>query len=85
MRGVLVAAALALAACSTLTPRDIANNRRDLVAKQVGCAPIDVKVLVVPEDKYGEPWIASCGDKNYVCTGEGHSWPPQFVVNCEYR
>lgn len=63
------AAALLLSACATISPEQVAQNRRELTAPKIGCAEVDVRV----EPDYTRErhdWEAWCRGEKFHCKAE---------------
>jgi hypothetical protein len=73
---------LVLVGCAMITPREVADNRRDLVAPKIGCLPVDTKVAV--EEDGAKPFKVSCKEKQYLCRGSVTGFPNTYVINCEH-
>lgn len=81
MRWIVVA--LVMTGCVTMDPRHVAQNRRDMTAPVIGCAPVDTIVPVTGPDVY--TWTATCrGGRTFACRGEVMGGVYQrFAVICD--
>ena len=65
---VLALTLVVLAGCATMDPRSVSQNRRDMSAPVIGCAPADT--VITSASPEATVWQARCSDRVYDCRGE---------------